>query len=89
VRGFLAAAILANVETYLDAYTSSQLPLGQRFDLIAGTSAGGLIALGLALGRSAAELRQLFVDFRIARPSARGPRRSPPRLALVSPRRQS
>lgn len=62
VRGFLAAAILANVEKYLDAYTNTPMPLGRRFDLIAGTSAGGLIALGLASGRTAAELRQLFFE---------------------------
>jgi hypothetical protein len=62
VRGFLAAAILANVESYLDIHTGVPMPLGRRFDLVAGTSAGGLIALGLASGRTAAELRRLFFD---------------------------
>lgn len=61
VRGYLAASILANIEAYLNGLSGDAQPLGKRFDLIAGTSAGGLIAMGLALGRSAAEVRDLFV----------------------------
>lgn len=61
VRGFLAAAILANIETYLDRVTGRAQPIGTKFDLIAGTSAGGLIALGLAMGHTASELRDLFI----------------------------
>lgn len=60
VRGYLSASILANVESYIDQLTGGSKPLGQRFDLIAGTSAGGIIALGLALGRKASDLRDLF-----------------------------
>lgn len=36
-------------------------PLGQCFDLIAGTSGGGIIALGLGLGLPAQEILDLFV----------------------------
>lgn len=61
VRGFLAASILANIETYLNDATGHRTALGQRFDLISGTSAGGLIALGLGMGRTAGEVRDLFV----------------------------
>jgi patatin-like phospholipase/acyl hydrolase len=61
VRGFLAASILANIETYLNDATGEPVALGQRFDLLSGTSAGGLIALGLGMGRSAAEVRDLFI----------------------------
>jgi len=36
--------------------------VAEYFDLIAGTSTGGIIALGLGAGLSAEELRQLYVD---------------------------
>ena len=61
VRGFLAASILANIEKYLNEATGHRTALGQRFDLISGTSAGGLIALGLGIGRAAGEVRDLFL----------------------------
>lgn len=37
-------------------------PIGSRFDLIGGTSVGGLIALALAAGKSAAEVRKSIED---------------------------
>lgn len=43
IRGIVSATILAGLEERLDA------PLADHFDLIAGTSTGGIIALGLAL----------------------------------------
>lgn len=60
VRGYLAASILANIEEYINEQRGENIPLGQRFDLITGTSVGGLIGLGLALGHSAADLRDLL-----------------------------
>lgn len=57
VRGYLSVSVLAHVEAYLNAQRGENIPLGHRFDLIAGTSVGGLIALGLASGFSAADLR--------------------------------
>lgn len=62
-RGLLSARVLANIESYLDTTTSTSVPLGQRFDLIAGTSTGGIIALGLALGRRASEVLALYERF--------------------------
>ena len=56
VRGVLTARILMNIERYLNDLTGANLPLGKRFDLVAGTSVGGLIALGLAAGKSAADV---------------------------------
>ncbi|HGM6414196.1 MULTISPECIES: patatin-like phospholipase family protein [Lysobacteraceae] len=50
-RGYLTLKILEHVETYLNALTDATLPLGARFDLICGTSTGGIIALALALGQ--------------------------------------
>jgi patatin-like phospholipase/acyl hydrolase len=42
IRGLIAALICQRIEKALDA------PLCKVFDLIAGTSTGGIIALGLA-----------------------------------------
>ncbi|MGB0083753.1 MAG: patatin-like phospholipase family protein, partial [Rhodomicrobiaceae bacterium] len=41
IRGVFPAAFLARLEEYLDH------PIGWYFDLIAGTSTGGIIAIGL------------------------------------------
>ena len=54
IKGTLPAAILKELETDL------QNPIGDYFDLIVGTSTGGILALGLALGRSAEELLTLY-----------------------------
>jgi predicted acylesterase/phospholipase RssA len=56
--GLFAAAFLARLEERLGAKT----PLGKRFDLIAGTSIGGLLALGLAKEKPASELAKLLED---------------------------
>ncbi|WP_374572334.1 CBASS cGAMP-activated phospholipase [Phenylobacterium sp.] len=55
--GLFAAEFLARLETRLGGGQ-----LGQRFDLIAGTSIGGLLALGLAKGMNAADLPQLLTE---------------------------
>lgn len=59
-RGYLTIKILVNIEQYLDTITGIKTPLGQRFDFIAGTSTGGIIALALASGRSAAEVLAFY-----------------------------
>ena len=56
IRGTFPAAFLANLESDLE------LPIGRYFDLISGTSTGGIIAIGLALGLSAAEILKLYED---------------------------
>ena len=56
IRGTFPAAFLANLEEDLDE------PIGRYFDLIAGTSTGGIIAIGLALGISAADILKLYED---------------------------
>lgn len=55
VLGTFPAAVLANFESKLGGR-----PIGSYFDLIAGTSTGGIIALGLAMGHSASELLNLY-----------------------------
>jgi hypothetical protein len=37
-RGYLSIMKLANIEKYLDRLSGTKVPLGRRFDLIAGTS---------------------------------------------------
>ncbi len=56
IRGVFPAAFLARLEEYLDH------PIGRYFDLIAGTSTGGIIAIGLGLGLTAKEILQLYVE---------------------------
>lgn len=54
IKGTTPAAFLAGLEEDLGE------PIGRYFDLIAGTSTGGIIALGLGLGRTAKELLELY-----------------------------
>lgn len=55
IMGTLQASFLAELEDDLDQ------PIGSYFDLIAGTSTGGILALGLGLGIPARELLDLYV----------------------------
>jgi predicted acylesterase/phospholipase RssA len=54
IKGVFPASLLAAVEKALAG------PVGSYFDLIAGTSTGGIIALGLGLGFRAAELLEFY-----------------------------
>ena len=56
IRGIFPAAFLARIEEHLEH------PIGRYFDLIAGTSTGGIIAIGLGLGLSAADILKLYVE---------------------------
>jgi hypothetical protein len=56
IRGTFPAAFLANLEKDLP------YPIGRYFDLISGTSTGGIIAIGLALGMSAGDILKLYED---------------------------
>lgn len=58
IRGILPAAILAEFERqYLGGNSA-----GDYFDLIAGTSTGGIIALGLSIGVPATKILDLYVE---------------------------
>lgn len=63
VRGYLSAKILSNLEDYLNNRAKEEMPIGQRFDFIAGTSTGGIIALALALGKTAKYIEELYYKF--------------------------
>lgn len=56
IRGVYPATILAELER---KFTSPR-KIGEFFDLIAGTSTGGIIALGLGKGMSAVDLQDLY-----------------------------
>ena len=55
-RGLYTATVLAELEAALDR------PIASHFDLICGTSAGGMLALGLAAEIPAIELKTLFEE---------------------------
>ena len=55
-RGLFTIDILAKLENKYGR------PIGECFDLIAGTSIGGIIAIGLTMGRTAAEIRDVFIE---------------------------
>lgn len=62
VRGYLTAMILENVEKQLNLRDGTNKPLGEYFDLIAGTSTGAIIAGLLAIGKSASQVRKIYED---------------------------
>jgi predicted acylesterase/phospholipase RssA len=58
ICGILPAAFLAQVERrFLDGR-----PITGYFDMIAGTSTGGIIALALGVGMSAAAIRDVYLE---------------------------
>jgi uncharacterized protein len=59
IRGILPARILCELEEEL-ARNGASSGLSQYFDLICGTSTGGIIALGLALGMPAQEILEMY-----------------------------
>lgn len=56
IRGTFPAAFLANLEEDLEK------PIGRYFDLISGTSTGGIIAIGLGFGMRAAEILKFYEE---------------------------
>lgn len=57
VKGVFPAAFLKNIEENIDG------PIYEYFDLIVGTSTGGIIALGLGLGLSADEMLSFYKKY--------------------------
>jgi hypothetical protein len=82
VRGALAVGLIAELEkTLREKLGRPTLVLSDYFDLIGGTSTGAIIAAGLALGRSAEDLAELYRRL--------GPRvfhGGGPRVPLIQPR---
>jgi len=62
ICGILPAALLAEFEK---RYLEGQ-PIGHHFDMIAGTSTGGILALGLGQGISAQEILEMYLTHGIS-----------------------
>jgi predicted acylesterase/phospholipase RssA len=62
VRGIVALAFLEEIESLLTKRAGAAVRLCDHFDLIGGTSTGAIIATGLALGLSVAELRAYYLE---------------------------
>lgn len=63
VRGLFTITVLAELEANIEKRLKlKDVKIGDYFDLITGTSIGGILALGLASGKSARELKQTFED---------------------------
>jgi len=63
VRGIFTISVLAQIERNIENRTSAKdVKIGDYFDLITGTSIGGILALGLASGKSARELEPVFFE---------------------------
>lgn len=60
-RGLFTINVLAEIERIIGEQTGKpNVKIGEYFDLITGTSIGGILALGLASGKSARELEAVF-----------------------------
>ena len=55
-RGLFTARVLAGLEK------AAKKPIGQCFDLICGTSIGGMIAMGLGIEKSAEEMAKIICE---------------------------
>lgn len=62
IRGVFPAMFLANYEAELKAKGVENWQVYQNFDLITGTSTGGILAIALALGIPAQELYELYLN---------------------------
>ena len=60
IKGVFACAFLAGLEDYLEN-EGRNANLYKYFDLVAGTSTGGIIALGLSMGFSARQILEMYV----------------------------
>ncbi|AEA42430.1 CBASS cGAMP-activated phospholipase [Fluviicola taffensis] len=62
IRGIFPAKILAELEAKLRSDGKKKWQIYQNFDLICGTSTGGILAIALSLGIPASELHDLYIQ---------------------------
>lgn len=62
-RGLFTISVLSEIERIVSEKTGNpDEKIGEYFDLITGTSIGGILALGIASGKSARELEKVFFE---------------------------
>lgn len=59
-RGLFTINVLAEIERIIESKSGAKVKIGDYFDLITGTSIGGILALGIAAGKSAKDLESVF-----------------------------
>ena len=79
IRGAFVTSYLNELEQKLGE------PIASKFDLIAGTSTGGIIAAGLALGQTAETMHKFYVDHGASIFAPRSPYKSKGPLHLLYP----
>lgn len=62
IRGVFPAMLLANYEVELKAKGVENWQVYQNFDLICGTSTGGIMAIALSLGIPAKEIYEMYLN---------------------------
>jgi patatin-like phospholipase/acyl hydrolase len=63
IRGILPITVLEGIEEHLQAEAEGEeVRLAEYFDIMAGTSTGGIITLGLNAGKSTTDLVRLYLD---------------------------
>lgn len=60
IRGIIPAQLLSNIEKELTQESGNEVNLYDYFDLITGTSTGGIIAIALGLGMKASDMVTLY-----------------------------
>ncbi len=78
IRGLYTASLLHSIAAHFGAPGAPDAAIGQNFDLIAGTSTGGILACGLAAGETTGRMIDLYEEigprlFRDPMPSKRWP----------------
>ena len=63
VRGMMSVEIMIYIEKELSEKLGKPVKITDVVDLVIGTSAGGVIAMGLAYGYSALEMKDFMLDF--------------------------
>jgi hypothetical protein len=63
-RAPITIAFLERIEALLTQHHGGPVRLGDHFQLVGGTSAGAIIAVAIALGFSAADVKRLYLDLR-------------------------
>src|SRR6204780_2943354 len=61
VRGAVTVAFLERIEELLKNHFGRDIPLGESFDLVGGTSTGAIIAGALALGFRTAQVKEFYL----------------------------